>query len=118
MSNPPELIQKNVSLRPYCSWQVGGTAEYLCEPTNLEDLQKCFRWALQTNLVYTVISGGTNVLVHDRGIRGLVIILRKFSGLSVRKLEADQTPEKQDRVVIEAWAGTGKSELLKVFLRE
>jgi UDP-N-acetylmuramate dehydrogenase len=102
-------IKKNVQLAPLTSWLVGGPAEYLCLPENLEDLKQAQQWAIGQNLPITVLGGGSNVLISDHGIRGLVIGLKNLSGTSVK--------ETGGRLEITAWSGTGKSELLKIFLK-
>lgn len=98
-----------VPLAPLTSWLVGGPAEYFAEPTDQAELEAAIRFALKNRLQLTVLGGGTNVLIDDAGIKGMVIALRKFSGLRTRV--------EGDRFVVEALAGTSKSELLKCFLK-
>lgn len=102
-------IERNVKLAPLTSWLVGGPAEYFAEPRNLEELEAALTWARSEKQEVTVISGGTNVLVSDQGVRGLVVSLRKMSALEARV--------ENGRLVIECLAGTSKSELLKTFLK-
>lgn len=102
-------IQKNVSLKPFNSWKVGGAAESYCAPTTLEELRECLTWAYQNKTEVTVLGGGTNCLISDNGIPGLVIHLYKLSGVTSR--------EENQKLYIEAFAGTAKSELLKIFLK-
>lgn len=106
-------IQSNISLAPYTSWQVGGPAEFFCSPRNMDQLLEAQAWARSKKIPVTVLSGGSNVLISDRGIRGLVICLKDFAGL-------DTSIDKEgDREIfrMEVLAGTGKSELLKIFLK-
>jgi UDP-N-acetylmuramate dehydrogenase len=102
-------IKQNISLAEYTSWMVGGQAEYFCLPETFEDVQEGVRWAQSRGLALTYFGGGTNILVSDKGLPGLVMCLRKFSGTEVR--------ENNGRLEITAKAGTGKSELLKIFLK-
>lgn len=99
----------NVPLASLTSWQVGGPADFLAEPRNEAELERAMRYGSENNLPVTYLGGGTNVLVSDKGVRGLVIALRKFSGI--------KTSEENGRFVIEALAGSSKLELLKVFLK-
>lgn len=99
----------NVPLADYTSWTVGGAADWFCLPQSQEDVEAALRFAFEKKIPWTVLSGGTNVLVPDEGLRGLVICLRRFSGL--------QSWDEAGRLMIEAKAGTGKSELLKLFLK-
>lgn len=102
-------ILNNVKLADYTSWLVGGLADYFCLPQTLEDLQEALAYAKAHQLKVTLLGGGTNVLISDEGIGGLTICLRKFSQLIAS--------EDHGRLHIQALAGTSKSELLKVFLK-
>ncbi|MBS1970120.1 MAG: UDP-N-acetylmuramate dehydrogenase [Bdellovibrionales bacterium] len=102
-------IKKNVSLAEYTSWMVGGPAEYFCLPETEADVREALLWAHNNNQPVTLFGGGTNVLISDKGIRGLVMCLRRFSGV--------ESKEVNGRLEITAMAGTAKSELLKVFLK-
>lgn len=103
------IIQENVQLAEYTSWMVGGNADFFCLPQTIDELKKALLWANDQNHPVTILGGGTNVLVSDRGVRGLTICLRRFSGH-----ELDQ---RDGRLHITALAGTAKSELLKIFLK-
>lgn len=108
------VIDENVSLKPFTSWLVGGPADFCAQPTTLEQLQDVYGWGLLRGLPITILGGGTNVLISDRGVRGLTIALRKFSGLTATEMLYDDGSK---RLSIECLSGTGKSELLKTFLR-
>lgn len=103
------MIRQNVSLASFTSWQVGGIADWLSEPTTEIQLEETIKFAVEKSLPITVLGGGTNVLISDRGIRGLVIAMGKFSGINTR--------EHHGRFQIEALSGTSKSELLRAFLK-
>ncbi len=64
-------------LRRYTAWKIGGPADILLEPRSVEELIDAARKAREHGLPVTVLGGGTNVLVRDGGIRGLVIRLAK-----------------------------------------
>lgn len=102
-------IKQNVSLADYTSWLVGGPADYLCLPQNEAEIREALQWAHDQKQPVTIFGGGTNVLISDKGIRGLVMCLRKFSGI--------ESKEDNGRLQITATAGTAKSELLKIFLK-
>jgi len=102
-------ILKNVKLADYTSWLIGGPAENFCLPTNLDELKEALKYAKDHKLQITVIGGGSNILVSDLGVKGLVIGLKKFSQTS--------SEIKNDRIYIECLAGSSKSELLKIFLK-
>ncbi len=68
-------LEKNASLARYTSWKVGGTADVLYQPADLMDLKE-FLLSLDKDVPITWLGNGTNVLVRDGGVRGVVIILR------------------------------------------
>lgn len=102
-------ISKNVNLAQYTSWLIGGDAEYFCLPTAPEELREALAFAREQGLPVTILGGGSNVLVSDRGIKGLTIGLRRFSALS--------SEVRDGKIFIECLSGTAKSELLKIFLK-
>lgn len=102
-------IKKDISLSKYTSMRVGGPAEHFCEPSSLEELKSAVAYAREHRLGITIISGGTNVIVPDAGIKGLVICLRRFLGIEAR--------EENGRLYVEAWAGTPKTSVMKEFLK-
>lgn len=77
-------IQKTFGLLPreplsnHTSFRVGGPADLLALPSNRQTLAALLSTAKKENIPVTIIGGGTNLLVSDKGIRGLVIILREL----------------------------------------
>ena len=103
------MISRDVRLAPMTSWLVGGPAEYYVEPSSEAELEEALRFAHEQKLPVTVLGGGTNVLISDKGIRGLVIVLKRFNQAKVS--------EERGHLCVEALSGFSKSELLKVFLK-
>lgn len=66
-------IQHDVPLAPFTTMKVGGPADFLATVTTTDQLLKLVRWARKEELPYYMLGGGSNILVSDRGIRGLVI---------------------------------------------
>jgi UDP-N-acetylmuramate dehydrogenase len=66
-------FQPNVSLARYTSARVGGPAEMFITAHNASELQKAVELAYTLNIPYIVLGGGSNILVADGGITGLVI---------------------------------------------
>ncbi len=101
-------IQKNVILAPFTSWNVGGAADEFVQPASIEELKAAVAHAEQNKLPITILGGGSNVLISDKGIRGLVICMRKLKGIEV--------VEDSKMFRLEAWAGTPKVQLLRSFM--
>jgi UDP-N-acetylmuramate dehydrogenase len=102
-------ILKNVKLDKYTSWLIGGEADQFCLPETREDVREAVRYAATNNIPYSILGGGSNVLISDKGVRGLVIGLRRFSGIEAQI--------ENDMIKINCLSGTAKSELLKAFLK-
>ncbi len=68
------------SLQSYTSFRIGGPAEVLVEPADVDDLCRVVAQARAEKIPIFVV-GGTNLLVRDGGIRGIVVSLAKFKGI-------------------------------------
>jgi UDP-N-acetylmuramate dehydrogenase len=68
------LILKKESLNKYNSWRVGGFADVLFIPRNLEDLKNFLKKETYVKPL-TFIGLGSNILVRDGGIRGTVVVM-------------------------------------------
>ncbi len=66
-------VREQEPLARYTSWRVGGPARYFATVTSIDDLRGLVQWAVEEQLPYFVLGGGTNVLISDGGYPGLVI---------------------------------------------
>jgi UDP-N-acetylmuramate dehydrogenase len=89
MSWPPACIRHCEPLADHTSFRIGGPAEWFAEPSTLAELMEVLRDATRLGLPVSVVSGGTNTLAADRGIRGLVVHL----GRGFRTIEDLNGPE-------------------------
>ena len=103
------LIQENISLKPYNSWKVGGHAEFLALPETVEDFKEALLWAENKKLPVTILGAGSNVLISDKGVRGLVLCTKKYSGIE------NLSDEKNLRISCKA--GTLKQKAMRQFLK-
>lgn len=70
------VIKPQVPLSSLTSFKVGGPAELYVAPRRLEDLQASLDWATQRSLSITLLGAGSNLLISDQGLSGLVICTR------------------------------------------
>jgi UDP-N-acetylmuramate dehydrogenase len=70
-------------LRRHTTLKMGGPADALAEPESIDAIAAVCRWAAAFGVKVTVIGGGSNLLVRDGGVRGLVLGTRNLRGLSV-----------------------------------
>lgn len=66
-------IEKNISLKNYCTFKTGGTADFFVVVKNIEELKQATNFAGKNSLPVFVLGGGSNLLISDEGVRGLVI---------------------------------------------
>jgi UDP-N-acetylmuramate dehydrogenase len=112
-----ERLRQNVPLSTLTTFRVGGPAEWLVEPRTSDELLRALRLAHAAGLAVTLLGGGSNVLVADAGVRGLVIRprggeIRAVDGHFVRADGAVtinglvRWTINHGRAGLEAWAGT------------
>lgn len=89
-----EDIYENVFMSNYTSFKVGGPVDYLVTPESIGQLQQIIFLCRQYNSNYYIIGNGTNLLVSDKGVKGVIIKLSKLNNITV----------KEDRVIAEAGA--------------
>ena len=65
--------------------RVGGAAEYFISPRTSTELAESLVWASDRHLPVTVIGAGSNLLISDRGLIGLVICTRHLRGIEFDK---------------------------------
>lgn len=70
-------LQTNASLARYTSWRVGGLADVLFKPSNLEKLSRYLQ-QIPVDEPVLYLGLGSNLLVRDGGVRGHVILLHGF----------------------------------------
>nr|WP_041933355.1 UDP-N-acetylmuramate dehydrogenase [Gloeothece verrucosa] len=76
LSGTDKLIYPQVSLAELTSYRVGGLAQWYAAPRNWDSLQATFEWFNQQDLPLTLLGAGSNLLISDRGIPGLVVSTR------------------------------------------
>lgn len=77
-------IQKNINLTPYTTYRIGGDAEYFASPTNEKEIIEIRNFAKSQNLPLYILGAGSNVLVSDKGIKGVVLHLdNNFAGCEI-----------------------------------
>jgi len=71
-----DRMQENVSLSSYTAARIGGPADVLVFTYKAEELVQAAEKLWKMEMPFTLLGGGSNVLVSDRGVRGVVIINR------------------------------------------
>ncbi len=112
-----ERVRADVALAPFTTFRVGGPADVLLETRTAQELIDAVRIARARQAPVRVIGGGSNVLISDEGVRGLLIRPRggevNLVGADLVRVDAAVTINGLVRWTInrglaglEAWAGT------------
>jgi UDP-N-acetylmuramate dehydrogenase len=112
-----DRLRSRVALAPLTTFKVGGPADWLIETRNSDEIVTALTIARAASVPVTLLGGGSNVLVADGGIRGLVIRTRggdvQGEGESHVRADAAVTINglvrwtiNHGRAGLEAWAGT------------
>jgi len=72
-------LREQVKLAPYTSARIGGPADVVLTIENAEALSNAMRVIWEHNLNYYILGGGSNILVSDKGFRGVVLLNRARS---------------------------------------
>lgn len=73
MTVQPSTLQENISLAPFTTFGIGGPADLFCTPQSAQDLVDAVKWGREKKLPTFILGLGANILVGDKGFRGLVI---------------------------------------------
>src|SRR6185436_6875712 len=71
-----DKVKENVSLAPYTSARIGGPADILIAAESADELARIIKLLWKLDLDFIMLGGGSNVLVSDRGVRGVVVLNR------------------------------------------
>ena len=71
-----DKVKENVSLAPYTSARIGGPADILITVDSADELARTVKLLRKLDMEYLMLGGGSNVLVSDRGVRGVVVLNR------------------------------------------
>lgn len=82
------VIRQNAPMCEYTSWRIGGAADWLLEPASFDDVISVMDFCQVNDVPLTIIGRGSNLLVSDNGIAGLVLrIGESLSRVDIRQEE-------------------------------
>jgi len=81
------IVRSNEPLAPHTWLRLGGPAQFFAEPTSIEELQNLLRRCREEDMPVRILGGGSNLLVRDEGVPGLVLSLAAppFTQISVER---------------------------------
>ena len=78
-------LKKNISLSNFTTWRIGGPAEWIAQPKNNEEIKYLINWINQKKITCNIIGAGSNLLINDKGIKGLSLCMRQLKGIQIDK---------------------------------
>ncbi|HSC27126.1 MAG TPA: UDP-N-acetylmuramate dehydrogenase [Vicinamibacterales bacterium] len=69
-------VHRDISLAPFTTFRTGGPADWLVELHGAAALSRALALARDAGIPITILGGGSNILVADAGVRGLVVRMR------------------------------------------
>lgn len=107
---PVSQIYIDEPMKKYTSFKIGGNAEILVKIRKIKELEHVIHVAAENNVYITVIGNGSNILVKDNGIQGIV------AKLELNKIEIEPTSENE--YILKVGAGVKLGELAQRLLKE
>ena len=78
-----ENIAIDEHIKNHTYTKLGGKADFFVTPTNYEEVQNVVKFCLTEKVPFTLIGNGSNLIVRDGGIRGIVLSLKNFNKITV-----------------------------------
>jgi len=66
-------VQKNIPSAQFTTFRIGGPAKFFIEVKEKNDLLEAIKWAKENKEKFFILGGGSNVIINDKGVDGLVI---------------------------------------------
>ena len=102
-------ILKDEEMSKHTSFKIGGKADYFVKITSIDELKFILDFSSKNKIPITIVGNGTNLLVTDKGIRGIVIKL---------ELKDFKIEKNKEEVFITVEAGFALSKIANIALKE
>lgn len=80
---PEDIIKVDEPLKRYTYTETGGNADFYLSPTKNEHVQTIVRYAQEKDIPVTYLGNGSNIIIREGGIRGIVISLLSLDHINV-----------------------------------
>lgn len=104
-----EKILFNEPMNKHSTFKIGGPAECFIKIGNVNELKEILKFAKENVIALTIIGNGSNILVSDKGIKGITLMM------NIKKIEIQDNNEK---VKVNVGAGEKIGKLARVFLEK
>lgn len=102
------IVKIDEPMKKHTNFKIGGNADIFVIAKSIEEIKYVIKFSKENNIPLTILGNGSNVLVSDKGIRGIVLQI----GLKEIKVE------KQEDALVEVEAGVMLGALAQVLLKQ
>lgn len=102
------IVKIDEPMKKHTNFKIGGDADVFVIAKNIEEIKYIIKFSKENNIPLTILGNGSNVLVSDKGIRGIVLQI----GLKEIKVE------KQENALVEVEAGVMLGALAQILLKQ
>lgn len=92
---PNENVLQNESMKKHTSFKIGGNAEFFVIAKDIEEVKYILKICRENNIPLTVVGNGSNLLVKDTGISGIVLRIN-IDDIDIKKAELTDIKELYD----------------------
>lgn len=116
---PSEQIYMNEPMCKHTTFKVGGNADIFIKAKTIEQLKYIIKIAKKNNIHMTIIGNGSNILVKDKGIRGIVVQIN-FEEIEFENEKSNNKliDNYEDSVIVKVGAGVKLAGLAQILLQK
>ncbi|WP_071461100.1 UDP-N-acetylmuramate dehydrogenase [Bacillus massilinigeriensis] len=79
-----DSVKKDEMLCQYTFTKTGGKGDYVVFPSSYGQVEKVFKYAYSNDIPLTILGNGSNLIIRDGGIRGIVLFLTRLDAITVK----------------------------------
>lgn len=112
-------IRQNELMSAHTTFRIGGPAQFYIEVDKIDDLVKAVNTARKLDLPFFILGGGSNILISDKGLSGLVIKnnCRRFEVMSVSGRVKNQKID-MDKALVYSESGVPMNQLVRFTIEQ
>lgn len=112
---PNDNILKNEPMTKHTSFKIGGNAEIFVKANNIEEIKHVLKICKKNNIPLTIVGNGSNLLVKDSGIKGIVL---KINSNNISIENCNIIANKDNYVIVTVDAGMPLGKLAQILLKK
>lgn len=96
-----DRIKQNEPMKNHTTFKIGGPADFFIKAKTIEELKSIIKFANKQNIQITIVGNGSNLLVTDKGIRGIVV------KLELKEIQIKKKDEQNLEVIVDSGVPIG-----------